>query len=119
MHGAVDAVNNGSSGGGGGGGGGASRHAHVDFERLRRVAAAWEPYKRQLTERHQAAQDAKAARAEGAAQQARELRAARAAEAATASLAIPPADLAAGGWPIRDEIRSDPFPVVRDKFPVR
>ena len=52
-------------GGGGGGGGGASRHADVDFERLRRVAAAWEPYKRQLTERHQAAQAAKAARAEG------------------------------------------------------
>ena len=50
-------------GGGGGGGGGASRHADVDFERLRRVAAAWELHKRQLTERRQAAQAAKASRA--------------------------------------------------------
>ena len=53
--------------GGGGGGGGAPRHGHADFGLLRRVAAAWEPYKQQLTERHRAAQAAKAARAEGAA----------------------------------------------------
>ena len=69
---------------GGGAGAGAPRHADADFERLRRVAAAWEPYKRQLTERHRAAQVAKAARAEVAAE-ARGLRAIRAAGVATAS----------------------------------